>query len=134
MTASSMSWKRPVTCGRIASCTNAPASAAHWPRRSETVKWLVQNQTSRSRNGVFVVTALPIAASPGCDTARAPVTVRRRLFLAVGAQRREPFGRDGRIGRAGLRVAWRSWFSSQAVGSAGGGCVPAEPNPKRTRA
>ena len=71
MTASSMSTKRPVTCGRIASSTNAPTSAAQSPRRNETVKWLVQNQTSRSRNGDGVVSALPsCAAASWRNTAR----------------------------------------------------------------
>lgn len=59
MTASSMSAKCPVTCGRIASSTKAPATAAHTGRCNETMKWLVQNHTSRSRNGVGVASALP---------------------------------------------------------------------------
>ena len=57
MTASSMSWNRPVTCGRMASRTKAPATGTHSSRLRLTVKWLLQNQTKRSRNGAGVCVA-----------------------------------------------------------------------------
>ncbi|MHC2412856.1 hypothetical protein ACVJGC_005447 [Bradyrhizobium diazoefficiens] len=48
-TALSMSAKRPSTCGRIASRSNAPAQIrASSPLLAEMQKWLDQNTTSRS--------------------------------------------------------------------------------------
>ncbi len=53
---------RPVTLGRIASSMKAPISEAQPSWRIATAKWLVQNHTSRSRNGAGVVSALSISA------------------------------------------------------------------------
>ena len=52
-----MSAKFPVTNGRMASRTKTPAVAWVGTVSAWMAKWLDQNQTRRSRNGVAVVTA-----------------------------------------------------------------------------
>ncbi len=56
-TANNRSVKLPVTCGRMASRSIAPARPSTAILSMDTAKWLVQNCVSRSRNGRSVVTA-----------------------------------------------------------------------------
>ena len=62
-TASSMSAKRPSTCGRIASNSSRPASPTTGSLSTETAKWFAQKCTSRSTNGLSLASA---------DDSRAP--------------------------------------------------------------
>lgn len=62
-TATSMSSKRPSTCGRIASFSNEPASSATGGFSIDTAKWFAQKCTRRSTKGVPVVSALVTRAS-----------------------------------------------------------------------
>ena len=80
-------------------------------RRNETVKWLVQNQTSRSRNGAGVVSALP-----SCAAASWRNTARRRATAPV----------RGRFSRSS-----RSAVSPAALGR--GICQPQASGPLQLR-
>jgi hypothetical protein len=49
--------KDPVTCGLIASRSKLPTSANTSAFSADTVKWIGQNQTRRSRKGTGVAAA-----------------------------------------------------------------------------
>jgi hypothetical protein len=132
-----MSANRPPTRGRIALATNGPISAAHWPRRAETVKWFAQNQTRRSRNGASAVSA---AATWAC--ASRTNSARERALPGAGFSARparSAASASARLGEGAPGAGARTWSRSQAsrsqaAGSPGGGSVLRRPNPKRTSA
>ena len=104
------------------------------PPRAETVKWLVQNQTSRSRNGAGVVSALSSSALTSArNSARTWDSSGFGLF-ARSASNAAAAARcwGGRRCRAGS--GWRNWSRSHAAGSAGSGSSPRRPRPKRISA
>ena len=88
--ASSMSEKRPHTCGRIASRSKLPTSANTSAFSADTVKWFDQNQTRRSLKGSGVEAAAASRAATSSMHDRAELLAERSFDGARGGLETDP--------------------------------------------